>query len=152
MSELLSHRPPNLKGKRLLGALIGLALAAISLYAWSYLALEPAQRALLGRYAKAEVMAPLPHSKRTPNPWPMRDAALKPVFNGKGIQDLLIPPGTMAFAFFALSFIVGIVLDKRTRNEYRQGKKIRGPDILIPRQFNKKVKGDGYVFPIAKTR
>ena len=152
MSETLLHRPPNLKANRFRGAFIGLLLALLSLYGWSHLALEAAQRSLLGSYAKAEIMATLPHSKRTPNPWPARDAALQSVFEGRSMQDLLLTPLTASLTLFALSFLIGIVLDKRTRDRYRQGKKLRGPDLLTPQQFNQKVKGDGYVFPVAKKR
>ncbi len=82
----------------------------------------------------------------------MRDAVLKQVFDGHAVQEILIVPAASAVSLAFISSLCGIILDKRHLNPLRDGKKLRGPDILTPREFNQKVNGDGYVFPVHKTR
>ena len=152
MSETISRRPPNLRANRFGGTLLGLLAAALFLYCWWSFALPKTQQPLLGMYAKSEVMVKLPHSKRTVNPWPSRHEFLKRVFNGQSVEDIVLFPASVAIGFLFTGFLIGIMLDKRNLNQLRQGKKIRGPNLLTAEQFNKKVKGDGYAFPIAKSK
>lgn len=152
MSQPPSRRPPNLKAHRFTGALLGFLAAALFLFCWWSFALPKTQQPLLGMYAKSELMVKLPHSKRTVNPWPSRHEFLKRVFNNQSVKDIFLFPASVAVGSLFAGFLCGIVLDKRHLNQLRVGKKIRGPNLLTPEQFNRKVKGDGYAFPISQSK
>ena len=152
MSEALSRRPPNLKANRLIGGLVGLLAAALFLFCWWSFALPKLQQQVFGMYAKSEIMVKLPHSKRIPNPWPQRHQFLKKVFDDQSVPDMLLVPASVAIGLVFTCFLCGIILDKRHLQQLREGKKMRGPNLLTPEQFNRKVKGDGYAFPISQSK
>ena len=143
MPKPISRRPPNLRINLFTGALIGLIIASLFLYCWWIFALAPVQQHLFGMYAKSEIMVMLPHSKRTPNPWPLRHEFLSKVFDGQPVQDILLMPASVAVGLVFTSMLFAILLYKRNLQQLREGKKVRGP---------RKVKGDGYAFPISPTK
>jgi hypothetical protein len=49
-----------------------------------------------------------------------------------------------------LALFFGMGMDAKRLNDFRKGKKLRGWDILTPRQFNRRTKGDGFALLIDK--
>jgi hypothetical protein len=72
------------------------------------------------------------------------------VFGKRGVAELFRSPLISSGVLFAVALFFGMGLDAKRLNDFRKGKKLRGWDILTPRQFNRRTKGDGFAFLIKK--
>lgn len=74
------------------------------------------------------------------------------VYHGQTLpQALEIPLIASAVCLIMLLFL-GIAFDAQRLNAFRRGRKLRGPDLLSARQFNRRVKGDGLIFRLDRNR
>jgi hypothetical protein len=65
------------------------------------------------------------------------------IYGGAGILDLFSTPLLLGLASLLLQLPFSIAADVTRRKQLRYGRRLRGPERLDPKQFNKKVKGDG---------
>ena len=71
------------------------------------------------------------------------------IYGGQSLADLFRLPATSSCLSLLALLPLGIRVDRRRYREQRLGKKIRGPDLITPRQFNRRVRGDGLAFVLA---
>ncbi len=65
------------------------------------------------------------------------------VYGGRSLAELLRLPAALSCLGLLALLPFGIRVDRRRYREQRLGKKIRGPDLITPRQFNRRLRGDG---------
>jgi type IV secretory pathway TraG/TraD family ATPase VirD4 len=68
------------------------------------------------------------------------------IYRGKSILQLVQTPLIASAVCLLLFLIAGIVFDTQRLTAFRRGRKLRGPDLLSPRQFNRRIRGDGLAF------
>jgi hypothetical protein len=76
----------------------------------------------------------------------LRDFLKDVTYGGSSLSAFFRPPlvGGLILFFLVLPFTVGMDVDRQKRLRY--GRRLKGPEILTPRQFNRTVKGDGIGF------
>lgn len=65
------------------------------------------------------------------------------IYEGRSVGSLFRLSIELAVLALFVLLPFGIRVDRRRYRELRLGKKIRGPDLLTPHQFNQRVRGDG---------
>ncbi len=76
----------------------------------------------------------------------LRDYLRDVVYDGTSLSGFFRPPllGGAALFLFLLPFAA--VKDVQRQKQLRYGRRLKGPEMLTPQQFNKSVKGDGIGF------
>ena len=65
------------------------------------------------------------------------------VYDGQDLWDIFRSPLLFGVAVFALQLPFAMSRDMARRRELRYGRRLRGPERVTPKEFNRKVKGDG---------
>ena len=68
------------------------------------------------------------------------------VFQGKSLSGFFQPPILGGGILFLLLLPVAAFKDVQRQKELKYGRRLKGPEMLTPKQFNKTVKGDGIGF------
>lgn len=68
------------------------------------------------------------------------------VFGGTSLPGFFQPPALGAGIVFILLLPVATFKDVQRQKELKYGRRLKGPEMLTPKQFNKTVKGDGVGF------
>lgn len=81
-----------------------------------------------------------------------RDAAsvhdlLETWIYGHSLGGLLLWPSLLGCIVLAGALVVAIPADKQRARDRRQGRRLKGPELVNPEQFTKLVRGDGIVLP-----
>ncbi len=66
------------------------------------------------------------------------------IYSGREVHEVMQSPIAVWVAINLASFFAGILLDFRRRKKAREGVKLRGPDLMTRREFNRVTKGDGF--------
>lgn len=76
----------------------------------------------------------------------LRDFLKDVTYGGSSLSAFFRPPlvGGLILFFLVLPFTVRMDVDRQKRLRY--GRRLKGPEMLTPRQFNRTVKGDGIGF------
>jgi hypothetical protein len=65
------------------------------------------------------------------------------VYDGQDLWDIFRSPLLFGIAVLALQLPFAVARDMTRRKELRYGRRLRGPERVTPKEFNKKVQGDG---------
>ena len=65
------------------------------------------------------------------------------VYDGQDLWEIFRSPLLFGVAVFALQLPFAISRDMARRRELRYGRRLRGPERVTPKEFNRKVQGDG---------
>lgn len=68
------------------------------------------------------------------------------IYRGESLARLLRFPVALSGLSLIALLPFGVRVDRRRYREQRLGKKIRGPDLITPQQFNRRVRGNGLAF------
>lgn len=68
------------------------------------------------------------------------------VFNGKSLVAFFQPPVLGGGILFFVLLPIATFKDIQRQKELKYGRRLKGPEMLTPKQFNKTVKGDGVGF------
>jgi type IV secretory pathway TraG/TraD family ATPase VirD4 len=68
------------------------------------------------------------------------------VFNGKSLVAFFQPPVLGGGILFLVLLPIATFKDIQRQKELKYGRRLKGPEMLTPKQFNKTVKGDGVGF------
>ena len=68
------------------------------------------------------------------------------VFNGKSLFAFFQPPVLGGGILFLVLLPIATFKDIQRQKELKYGRRLKGPEMLTPKQFNKTVKGDGVGF------
>jgi hypothetical protein len=85
------------------------------------------------------------------------DARLSPflrdvIYGGKSPIRLLAPPLWAGLATFLIMLPFSVQMDVERQRQLRYGRRLKGPEMLTPRQFNRIVRGDGIGFKTDRMR
>ncbi|HEX4029192.1 MAG TPA: type IV secretion system DNA-binding domain-containing protein [Terracidiphilus sp.] len=68
------------------------------------------------------------------------------VYGGTSLSGLFRPPLIGGAAVFVILLPFAVAWDIKRQKELKYGRRLKGPEMLTPQQFNKAVKGDGVGF------
>ena len=133
------------------GILIGLAGVVLVLRIWQA-TLPMVEHFYLWKYLRYAVQSALPYPGRAFNKSAALCAFLRhQVFEDRTAFEVFEMPILVSGVVLILSLFSGIGLDQRRLNAFRRGKRLRGWEVLTPRQFNRTTKGaDGFVLDLEK--
>ena len=132
------------------GALLGLAVASFAIALWRQ-TLSPLQHFYAWSYLKYAVEAQLPTlPHRVNHALTAYEYLRRDVFENKAAFNVFRPVLGLAWSCPVLAAFVGMIFDAKRLNDFRCGKKLRGWDVLTPRQFNHQTKGDGFALQIER--
>lgn len=78
----------------------------------------------------------------------LRDYLRIVVYNGATLFGFFRPPLLGGAGLFLVLLPIVSIKDVRRQKQLRYGRRLKGPEMLMPRQFNKTVRGDGIGFKI----
>ncbi len=147
--NLVQRRVPRVGYAYTLAAvLIGLLLSALAVGVWR-LTLPPLQHAYLWTYLRYGLGAGLPLPVTHLLRFAIGSRYLQQtIFAGQSLLQVFRPPLIAVGTCLSLALFFGMGLDAKRLNDFRKGKKLRGWDILTPRQFNRRTQGDGFALYI----
>lgn len=76
----------------------------------------------------------------------LRDFFEAAIYRGTSLSGFFRPPLLCGAALFLILLPVTTVKDLRRQKQLRYGRRLKGPEMLSPRQFKKTVRGDGIGF------
>lgn len=76
----------------------------------------------------------------------LRDYLKNVVYNGATLFAFFRPPLLAGVVLFLVLLPLATIKDMQRQKQLRYGRRLKGPEMLTPRQFNKTVKGDGIGF------
>jgi type IV secretory pathway TraG/TraD family ATPase VirD4 len=82
----------------------------------------------------------------------LRDYMKDVVYGGDSLFSFFRPPLIAGAAVFLILLPFAVLKDVERQKQLRYGRRLKGPEMLTPRQFNRVVKGDGIGFKIDKMR
>lgn len=74
------------------------------------------------------------------------------IYHGQTLPQILRIPLIASAACLLIFLCGGLTLDAQRLVAFRRGRKLRGPDLLSARQFNRRIRGDGLVFRLDRNR
>jgi hypothetical protein len=74
------------------------------------------------------------------------------IYHGQTFPQILRTPLIASATCLLIFLCVGVTLDAQRLAAFRRGRKLRGPDLLSARQFNRRIQGDGLVFRLDRSR
>jgi len=74
------------------------------------------------------------------------------IYHGRTLSQILRIPLIASAACLLIFLCVGVAFDAQRLAAFRRGRKLRGPDLLSARQFNRRIQGDGLVFRLDPNR
>jgi hypothetical protein len=81
---------------------------------------------------------------------PYADTLRLRVYDGQPLQNVILMPA-IASGFFLFGLLVlGGASDRRRMAKFRAGRRLRGPEMLTVRQYNKQSEGDGLAILLEK--
>ena len=78
----------------------------------------------------------------------LRDYMKGVVYGGTSLPAFFRPPLICGVAIFLIALPFAVWKDVGRQKQLRYGRRLKGPEMLTPRQFNRSVKGDGIGFKI----
>jgi len=70
------------------------------------------------------------------------------IYGGTSLPAFFRPPLIGGLLFFLISLPFAVLKDAKRQKQLRYGRRLKGPEMLTPRQFNRVVKGAGIGFKI----
>jgi type IV secretory pathway TraG/TraD family ATPase VirD4 len=74
------------------------------------------------------------------------------IYHGKTVPQVLQVPIIVSVSCLFVFLFTGVVFDAQRLVAFRRGRKLRGPDLLSPRRFNRRTRGDGLIFRLDRNR
>jgi hypothetical protein len=154
MDNTTSIYPPN----RWTGKLCALVLTVILSFGIFHLwmrTLPPAQAYFLPAYAKATIAAAV-HKKTVAIDKtvylarPYAETIRLRVYSGRPLQRVILNPAGIMLGFLISAMSMGGMYDERQMARFRKGRRLRGPEMLTVRQYNKQSEGDGLAILLDK--
>jgi hypothetical protein len=147
--NLTWRRVPRVGYAYTLSAIIlGLLLAAAAVWVWCQ-TLPPLEHYYTWTYLRLGVQAHLPAAPHNLNRFVAGYEYLRRnIFSSRSVLDFFRPALVAAASCLLLALFAGMGLDAKRLNDFRKGKRLRGWEILTPRQFNRRTKGDGFALQI----
>ena len=81
-----------------------------------------------------------------------RDYLRTAVFAGSSLPQFFAIPLSAGAALFLILSPIAILKDLQRQKQLRYGRRLKGPEMLTPRQFNRTVKGDGIGFKTSEMK
>jgi type IV secretory pathway TraG/TraD family ATPase VirD4 len=78
----------------------------------------------------------------------LRDYMKGVIYGGTSLPVFFRPPLICGVAIFLIALPFAVWKDVERQKQLRYGRRLKGPEMLTPRQFNRVVKGDGIGFKI----
>jgi hypothetical protein len=149
--NLTWRRVPRVGYAYTLAAIIlGLLLAAASVWVWCQ-TLPPLEHYYTWTYLRLGVQAHLPAAPHNLNRFAAGYVYLRRnIFGGQPVLSFFRPALFAGGSCLLLALFTGMGLDAKRLNDFRKGKRLRGWEILTPRQFNRRTQGDGFALQIKK--
>jgi hypothetical protein len=149
--NLTWQRVPRVGYAYTLAAIIfGLLLAAAAVRVWCQ-TLPPLESYYTWTYLRLGVQAHLPVAPHRLNRFIAGYEYLRRnIFENQPVLDFFRPALVASGSCLLVALFFGMGLDARRLNDFRKGKRLRGWEILTPRQFNRRTKGDGFALQIEK--
>jgi len=72
------------------------------------------------------------------------------IYHGDTFPQLLIVPAIASGIWLLPCLWIGVPIDLERRRKRREGKLLRGPELLTVTRFNRRVKGDGLAFAVKR--
>ncbi len=79
-------------------------------------------------------------------------ATLQELYYGQSLKDMAKVPLLWGLGVFASTWVLAIPFDRKRAMERRDGRRLKGPEMLTVAGFNHKLKADGIGFPNAQRR
>src|SRR5579871_1341120 len=77
---------------------------------------------------------------------------LQELYYGQSLKDMAKVPLLWGLAVFASTWVLAIPFDRKRAIERREGRRIKGPELVTVAGFNHKLKADGIGFPNTERR
>ena len=74
------------------------------------------------------------------------------IYQGRRLRDLAWPPLAGGLGVFVLGLVVAIPQDAERARARRQGRRLRGPELVTPRAFTRRLRADGVGWMQARSR
>jgi hypothetical protein len=74
------------------------------------------------------------------------------IYHGKTVPQVLRIPLIASGCCLLVFLVAGVVFDAQRLQAFRRGRKLRGPDLLSTRHFNRRIQGDGLTFQFDRKR
>ena len=134
----------------LVAIVFGLILGALAFGVWRQ-TLPPLERYYTWTYLRLGVEAHLPMAPRHLNRFVAGYTYLRRnIFENQPVLEFFQPALIAGGSCLLMALFLGMGLDAKRLNDFRKGKRLRGWEILTPRQFNSRTKGDGFALQIEK--
>jgi hypothetical protein len=145
--SLVQRRVPRVGYAYTLASIfIGMMMSVLVVAIWRQ-TLPPLQHSYLWTYLRYSLGARLPLPAAHLLRFSIGSQYLqRTVFGGEPLLQVFRPALLAVGSCLGLSLFFGMGLDAKRLNDFRKGKKLRGWDILTPREFNRRTKGDGFAF------
>jgi hypothetical protein len=128
--------------------IVGLLLAAAAFWVWRE-TLPPLERYYTWTYLRLGLKAHLPVAPHNLNRFEAGYEYLRRnIFGSRSVLAFFRPALVAGGSCLMLALFAGMGLDAKRLNDFRKGKRLRGWEILTPRQFNRRTKGDGFALQI----
>jgi hypothetical protein len=147
--SLVQRRVPRVGYAYTLAAILGgLLLAILSVAVWCR-TLPPLQHVYLWTYLRYGLVSRMPLPSQHQVRFAIGAAYLRQnIFGGHSVLQVFLPALIATGTCLTVAVFFGMGLDAKRLNDFRKGKKLRGWDILTPRQFNRRTQGDGFALYI----
>lgn len=147
--NLVQRRVPRVGyAYTLTASLVGVLIAAIAVALWRQ-NLPALQHTYLWTYLQYGLGSQLPLTSQRLVRFAIGAEYLRQnIFGGQTVFQVFRPALIIVGACLAVALFFGMGLDAKRLNDFRKGKKLRGWDILTPRQFNRHTQGDGFALYI----